>query len=181
MIAEAQDEKTEGLLRFSEELAEAQSDLKELEEAISAGEAVGEGLERVLKSLKSAKGWGTFDMVGGGIIATAIKHSKIDEAWNSAHQVQQLLRSFQRELGDVGARAELTVDIGSFSKFADYFFDGLIADWVVQSRIKSSLENTVQAQKGVQDIINRLKQSKIKVQEKTDLIREGRQTLLEGA
>ena len=41
LIAEAQDEKTEGLLRFSEELAEAQSDLKELEEAISAGEAVG--------------------------------------------------------------------------------------------------------------------------------------------
>jgi hypothetical protein len=63
--------------------------------------------------------WGTWDVIGGGLISTAVKHSRIDRARASAHQVQQLLRRFQRELGDVGATSDITIDIGSFATFAD--------------------------------------------------------------
>jgi len=181
LIAEAHDENTERLIRFSEELADVQSDVKELEEAISAGNAILEGLGSVINSLKSAKNWGTWDMLGSGVISTAIKHSRIDDARKSAHQAQQLLRRFQRELADVESNTELTIDIGSFTKFADYFFDGLIVDWVVQSRISRSLESTVQVQKAVRDIISSLKQSMMKAQKEANRISKERRTLLESA
>jgi hypothetical protein len=34
----------------------------------------------------------------------------------------------------------LGVEISSFEKFADYLFDGLIFDWIVQSKINRSLD-----------------------------------------
>mgnify|MGYP001559106142 CR=1 FL=1 len=34
----------------------------------------------------------------------------------------------------------IDINIGSFETFADYFFDGLISDWVVQSGIHELLE-----------------------------------------
>jgi len=38
------------------------------------------------------------------------------------------------------------LEIGDFLTFADYFFDGLIADWLVQSKIqdaKAQVENAI--------------------------------------
>jgi hypothetical protein len=120
------------------------SQRKEIGEAIAAGEEVQHELNKVLKALKSAGNWGTFDLLGGGLLATAVKHSKIDNAKRSVHQVQHLMDRFYRELSDVDklANSNLNIEIGTFDTFADYFFDGLIFDWIVQSKIKRSLENT---------------------------------------
>ena len=42
----------------------------------------------------------------------------------------------QEELADANQRLQVALEIEGFSKFADFFFDGLIADWVVQSKIQ---------------------------------------------
>ncbi|MBN2773784.1 MAG: hypothetical protein JXR31_06015, partial [Prolixibacteraceae bacterium] len=90
-----------------------------------------------------AKGWGTFDVLGGGMIATAVKHSHIDQAKSEIQQVQYLLKRFVRELKDVKMNMdqEMVADFGGFNKVADFFFDNLIFDWVVQSRIHKTLDN----------------------------------------
>jgi DNA repair exonuclease SbcCD ATPase subunit len=119
VIAETGDQSARRLIDLAEVLADARSDVRELQEAIDAGKAVLTGVEAVIDSLKSAKNWGTWDMIGGGLISTAVKHSRIDRARASAHQVQQLLRRFQRELADVGGTSDITIDIGSFATFAD--------------------------------------------------------------
>lgn len=54
-----------------EELARLKSDVKELEEAIHAGEDVENKLRNVMSALESAGNWGTWDMLGGGLLATA--------------------------------------------------------------------------------------------------------------
>ena len=56
-----------------------------------------------------------------------------------AHTAQRHLRSFQKELADADERLGVSLDIGGFATFADYFFDGLIADWIMQSKIESYL------------------------------------------
>jgi hypothetical protein len=133
----------ERLISISERLGDLKSDERELEEALAAGKAVLTELDKVIGSLKSAGNWGTFDLLGGGILATAVKHSRIDRARSSVHQVQQLLSRFRRELADVSdfTGFGLDVQIGSFTSFADYFFDGLIFDWIVQSKINKSLSS----------------------------------------
>src|SRR4030042_1915584 len=110
LISQSGSENAAKLIEFSETLADTQSDIRELNEAIGAGQAAMAVLDEVVNSLKSAKNWGTFDMLGGGLIATAVKHSRINSARELIHQVQQQLRIFQRELADVGSKTEIEVD-----------------------------------------------------------------------
>lgn len=134
--------------------------LNEIEEAIDAGRELELILYNVKDSLGSAKGWGTWDMLGGGIIATAIKHSKIDEARSLIASAQRQLTRFTKELKDVGMYNSISVDIGGFETFVDYFFDNLIVDWIVQSKINDSLEQTNNVFYKVQAIIAEMKNKK---------------------
>ena len=134
--------------------------LNEIEEALDAGRELELILYNVQDSLSSAKGWGTWDLLGGGIIATAVKHSKIDEARALIASAQRQLTRFAKELNDVGLHSSISVDIGGFATFADYFFDNLIVDWIVQSKINDSLEQTKSVFYKVQTIVAELKNKK---------------------
>ncbi len=148
------------LIEYAEQSANLASEVKELSEAIQAGREVSSSLEQVLNSLESAKGWGTWDMLGGGIISTAVKHSRIDDARQGIHDVQAKMSQFKRELADVRERIELMIDIGEFETFADYFFDGLIVDWIIQSKISKSLERAQNAQDVITQAIEELEHLK---------------------
>jgi hypothetical protein len=168
---------------LSEQVVDLQSNTKEMNEAIRAGEAVIEGLGNVIKTLNSAGSWGTWDMLGGGMIVTAIKHSRIDDARSWISHVQHSLRHFQRELTDVNiARGGISeIDIGGFVKFSDYFFDCLITDWVVQGKIKDSLRNAEQMLERIQNIMIEM-QAKIEVvQEKVAAVMDEKRKLIESA
>jgi chromosome segregation ATPase len=80
LLAGTGDNRAKKLLDMSEELADFNSDSKELQEAIQAGQAALNSLRQVSSELGSAANWGTWDMLGGGMISTMVKHSKIDSA-----------------------------------------------------------------------------------------------------
>ena len=50
------------------------------------------------------------------------------------------LKRFQRELKDVNIPLDLRMEVGSFLSFADFFFDGFVADYLVQSKISEAKE-----------------------------------------
>lgn len=156
MQKRGEDSNSDGIIGQSEELTKVRAKAKEIQEAIEAGRAVIAGLEKVLSHLDSAKNWGVWDMLGGGLISTAIKHSRIDDARNAAYHVQHLLRRFEKELKDIGEIHNINIEIDSFATFADYFFDGLIADWIVQSKINQYRENTVRLKKDVERLVYEL-------------------------
>jgi hypothetical protein len=151
-------EDDERLIRLSERIGDLQSDVKEIKEAIDSGNKVLEGLEIVISSLKKAGHWGIIDLIGGGLVVTAIKHSKIDNAKDLVYDVQNLLERFERELSDIkiSPESQLGVEMSSFTKFADYIFDGLIFDWVVQSKIRKSLNSAVEMKENVTKIVSDL-------------------------
>jgi len=114
---------------------------QQLSEAITAGSHARQALQRVVEALEGARGFGTWDLLGGGLIATALKHGRLDDARDAAHEAQGALSSFRRELQDVAISVDAEqIAVDGFTRFADFFFDGLIADWIVQSRINQSLE-----------------------------------------
>jgi chromosome segregation ATPase len=143
------------LVQLTEKAADINSDIKEIGEAVAAGGEVIAGLDRVIASFKSAGNWGIVDLIGGGIIITAVKHSKIDKAKAAIHEVQSRLGRFRRELADLRTRPDvpLSVEISSFEKFADYLFDGLIFDWIVQSKINKSLDAAVEMRAKMASIV----------------------------
>ncbi|MGF7145641.1 hypothetical protein HNQ56_004084 [Anaerotaenia torta] len=137
----------EEIMMLQEQLRISDNNRKELEEAISAGKDVLRHIEEALNSLNSAEGWGTWDLLGGGLLTDVMKHSHIDDAKEQAKQIQRKLSRFRTELADVRIQNEIHFETDGFGKFADFFFDGLIADWCMQSRISESAES-IKAVKG---------------------------------
>ena len=116
-------------------MAKLHSQIKELTEAIWAGKDALRTTHQVLETLDSAKGWSTWDIVGGGLLVDIAKHRELDHAQEQVEQLQIDLRRFKTELVDVEITAELQVSVDGFLKFADFFFDGLFADWAVLDHI----------------------------------------------
>lgn len=130
-----------------------QRDIREIREAQAAAEEALDSLNRVEERLKSAGNWGVADLLGGGLISTFMKHSKMDEAEEELENAKAALRRLQRELEDVGASADFHVDVKGFLRFADYFFDDIISDWMVQSKINDAREQVAGAKEQVRLII----------------------------
>ena len=128
----------EEILKLEAQITSLDVQLKELNEAISAGKRAEQIAEGILDSLSSAEGWGTWDLLGGGLIADMAKHSHLDEAQGQVERLQGALRKFKTELSDVEIIADMQVNIDGFLRFADYFFDGLFADWSVMNRISEA-------------------------------------------
>lgn len=154
---------------------------KELKEAMEAGYDLLTALERAEKSLGSAENWGTWDILGGGMISTMAKHSKIDEAQVEIANIQSLSRTFYRELEDVDTYENLTIEIGSFLTFADYFFDGWLADLSVQSKIKDASRQVRNAQNKVSTTLTRLNYDLQNTGKKLEELKIERLKLIESA
>lgn len=151
----------EQILQMTEEMSRSKNNINEIEEAIQAGNEVLRHIDKALGSLDSAEGWGTWDLLGGGLMSDLMKHSHIDDAKGEADQIQSNLSQFRAELADVRIQNEIHFETDGFGKFADFFFDGLIADWCMQSRItdsKSSIENVKQQ---VETVLSKLSNMKI--------------------
>ena len=131
----------------------------EIREAIAAGERALSSLYAAQDKLKSARGWGIFDMFGGGFIADMIKHSKMQDASKSMEEAKYFMQRFQKELSDVNGNFNLQLNVGGFLSFADFFFDGFLADYLVQSKITDARRQVDDAIVKVSRILEDLKRS----------------------
>ena len=110
----------------------------EVYEAIDAANEALNNLYAAKEMLSSARNWGLFDMLGGGMISTFIKRKKMANAQKLMDNAKQSLENFKDELDDV---FELNLKMDDFISFADIFFDGwLFGDWMVQGRINEAMD-----------------------------------------
>lgn len=151
------------ILRLEAQITSLSVHLKELEEAISAGKRAEQIAEGILSSLSSAQGWGTWDLLGGGLIADVAKHSHLDEAQGQVEKLQRALRRFKTELSDVEIIADIQVNIDGFLRFADYFFDGLFADWSVMNRISEAQGQVKNVKSQISSLLGKLNRASISV------------------
>lgn len=161
----AQENNDPKFIEFDQLLKEEFKQKREINEAIDAGEMALNSLRLAIQALRKAQNWGTFDMLGGGFLATAVKHSNIDEARQLVQDTQVWLSKFKRELADIaaGSQQNLEMHLDDFSTFADYFFDNLIFDWVVQTKINDSLQGCEAMYKNVLDLVTQLKVSDLEI------------------
>ncbi|MCQ2483220.1 MAG: hypothetical protein MJ153_07035 [Clostridia bacterium] len=130
---------------------------KERNEAICAGENALRSLRRAKSSLSSARGWGIYDILKGKSITGFIKHSKLNDARADIEQAKWDIERFRRELNDLDNLRELNIDVGTLAIFADFVFDGLIADIYVQSKIKQALNSVEEAIRQIEDVLRKLR------------------------
>lgn len=106
-------------------------------------------IDQAENTFRSARNWGFFDILGGGFIVDLIKHSKLGNASTIMNRINGLLYDLQRELKDVVIPTDFSMNTATFATFADFLFDGILADMYMQSKIISSLEQ-------VRELRNRL-------------------------
>lgn len=146
----------EKLLQLEERSGYLSSQKQELQEALSAGNAALSCADRILSELDSAEGWGTWDLVGGGLLTDLAKHSHLDQAQASVKTLQTQLRHFKTELADVTIKADIQVSIDGFLRVADYFFDGIFADWAVLDQIHQSQQQAQLIRNQIDSVLNHL-------------------------
>lgn len=168
----------EQLMELDGRQAELEHQLREVEEALRAGRQAELCLGQVLDSLDSAESWGVWDMLGGGMVSTMIKHDHLDSAQAGLRQVQRALYDFRTELADVGQLQVPDVAVGSFATFADFFFDGLFADWYVQSGIHRTQEGVSEVHVQVLAVLRTLGEMKARLNAERAAVEEQRSALL---
>lgn len=132
---------------------------KELREAVSAGERALSSLRAAENSLDSARGWGLLDLFGGNLITGIIKHSRVSDASRYIEQARRDMAYFQDELQDVQDLQGLDIRIGDFLTFADFFWDGFLADIMVQSRINDARARIADAIRRTEAVVRKLRNS----------------------
>ena len=145
------------IIGIEQKIAALEAQKKEIKEAISAGYSARGTADRILSELDSADGWNTWDMFGGGgIITHMAKHSHMDEAQDLVSELQSKLRRFKTELADISIQANMQVNVEGFLRFADYFFDGLFADWAVGDRISEAQSSVMSVRHKIEQAMNKL-------------------------
>lgn len=125
-------------------------DIKEINEAINAADDALYHLNRARKSLNSAGNWGLVDIFGGDLISGLVKHSKMSNAEREIEEAKLSLQRFSKELRDVSGYS--SIHINDFLTFADFIFDGFLADIIVQSKISEAKRQCDKAIRQVSDI-----------------------------
>ena len=179
MIKASESPSSAKMFELSEHEGALRSHITEFKEAIDAGNLVKSALSDVLKSLEKAGGWGTIDLFGGGLISDIAKHQHIDQAEDHLHHVQTCMRQFQKELLDVRQQAKLEINISGMLKFADFFFDGLIADFMVQDKINKSINQIENQYTKVKDILLKLNELYMENMKKLEIVQKEKQEIIQ--
>ncbi|MFI3237689.1 MAG: hypothetical protein R3Y47_06635 [Lachnospiraceae bacterium] len=144
------------LLELEAQIHQKNLDLKEISEAILAGKNTLSTVASILESLTSAQNWGTFDLVGGGLISNVAKHDHLNSAQKKIESLNKQIRNFQTELADINFSTDIHVTIDGFLKYADYIFDGLFFDWMALSKISNSVSEVKQIQSKLDEVMKKL-------------------------
>lgn len=155
-VMKSNPENWEKTQKLDSQLTTLNSELKELSEAIFASKAVETSLSIASKELSSAKSFGTFDILGGGLIATMAKRDHMNKAQNAINNLNYKLKTFSRELKDVNQSITSDISIDKFFAFGDYFFDGLFMDIMVQNKINDAISRVNKIEQEMTLLVSKL-------------------------
>lgn len=128
----------EKLQMLQVDLSKTNHEVKEIKEAVNACTNVQRSLNIAIKELNDARALGAWDMLGGGMLATMAKRDHMNKAQAAINDLNYKLKRFSKELKDINETVEMEINISQFLSFADYFFDGLFVDIMVQNKIKEA-------------------------------------------
>ena len=144
------------ILKLEELIAQQENQKQEISEAVRAGQEAEKLTDSILESLSDAEGWGTWDMLGGGLLADVAKYGYLDDAQEKVEELQEALRCFKTELADIDIQADMQIAGDDFLRFADYFFDNLFTDWAVMDSIHESQRRVQKTREQIQDVLGKL-------------------------
>ncbi len=131
--------------------------IREIEDAIYAGNEAKSALINAFEEMDDAKKYSSWDtFFDGGLFATFEKHERIRVGNSFLHSAQRQLQQFHNELLDIKDVSYhiITVNTDGIVKFADYFFDDIFSAYTVHKKINEALNYTDRAIGEVNNILD---------------------------
>ncbi|WP_166903123.1 hypothetical protein [Mycobacterium sp. DL440] len=147
------------LLEIAELRGQLTAEINELVEASSAGQRALKELRTAAAQLDSARSWSAYDTwFDGGLIASVVKQDRLDAVAMSLRSADADLKRFSTELADVHMEGARLVELDSFTRVFDVWFDNFFTDFAVRERIIGAQEKADQAIAGVKRTLTDLDQ-----------------------
>lgn len=127
-----------------------------LERARAAGTRALQSLDEAADQLDSARNWGLLDILGGGLLTSLVKRSRLEGASEAVERAQRDLEAFARELRDCSGVTGVDLRRSDMLELFDIVFDNSITDLFVQSRIEDARADVRRARARVQAILAEL-------------------------
>lgn len=180
-LTESGDPRRTALLSLADERGRLTAELGEMTKAAQAADAARQALLRAEDKLGSASSWNAYDtFFGGGMIATAIEHSRLDEAAAAAAEADRRMAVLRTDLIDLDQVSQTSplITISSATRFVDMWFDNIFTDLGVRSRIKQAQQNVTQSLQLVSAVEERLRAAYADVQSRLTQLEAQRRDLL---
>jgi hypothetical protein len=179
-----EDPRTAGLTELATKRGVMEAESREVDEAMAAAAVAEQALRQVAESLGSAGSWSTYDTwFGGGTISSYVKHDRLDQAQRAARQAEESLAALRRELADVGGATEVVPALGitELTRFLDIWFDNIVTDLSVSSRINDAKATTAAAQRAVAAVQRSLRDRRASLHAQSADLSTRRTELLSGS
>ena len=139
--------------------------LTEINEAIDAGQDAQMRLCRIQETLRSAKGWGIYDLLGGGLISGMMKRIRMEKAQQQIEELRGSLERFNCELKDVQVQCNTSAELSAWLSITDLVLDDPLSDWLSLSEIKDAKAEIDRTEKEVTALLARLESSREKLRQ----------------
>ncbi len=139
--------------------------LTEINEAIEAGRNAQVRLRRIQETLRSAKGWGIYDLLGGGLISGMMKRIRMEKAQQQIEELRGSLERFNSELKDVQVQCSASAELSEWLNITDLVFDDPLSDWLSLSKIKDAKAEIDRTAEEVTALLAKLEGSREKLRQ----------------
>ena len=121
-------------------------ELREVDQARVAGRSALQALLAAKDRLDSADAWSGWDTFGGGgMLSSALKHERLDEARQRIELATDSLDRFSNELDDLRMPGVMLPEISGMTRGLDIWWDNVFTDLAVRDTIKKALRNVHEA------------------------------------
>lgn len=153
------------LTREEEQRLELESEIREIKEALNAGQSVLNSLDDTLEKLSSADSLATWDMFTDSFLVDMFKYDKIDKAEEEIYYLEGLIERYKKELKDVDLLNVLDYEgLSQMRRVFDVFFDNIFSDWSTKDTIQRNMDNLDTIQLEVNRIQKQLQDRKVSLE-----------------
>ncbi|MFZ4719042.1 MAG: hypothetical protein ACOYMR_06440 [Ilumatobacteraceae bacterium] len=139
-IAVADPAEHQRIVELEQHAADTAAAIREHDEAIAALDRAADDASTALQRLDSARSMGAWDIMGGGIVASAVKRERVRDAVDAIGRTGTALDRLRRELADIPGTVVLPpgLEMGSLAWTFDVWWDNIISDLNMQGRIRDT-------------------------------------------
>lgn len=169
----------EDITRIDSEIIKKKTVIKEIDEALRAGEHAQNALYQASATLDSARNWGIYDIMSKkSLISSMVKQNKLKSAQSDMSRANHSLERFKSEMNDVQKTYTDELAFSGFVKTFDIWFDNIFTDIHVQRRINAARDDVSSTNRSIDHALRSLKNERDKRYKEVEVLEEELQEII---